>query len=893
MRSSLFAGLSTSWILASALAASPAAAREFKPRILLVFDTSGSMGFNLATGEATGGDNSREYPGNGGVSRLSVAREVVSSLVQSTSEVELALMRYPQRQGAGINNGSMRGAFNSYQGLAQRPLNYAGECSGDLRAGADPSRAFSLLVPFRADNEREIVGWLDGQETYPADPELRAEGPTPIAESLRLARTYFEEVLDDDDGLRCRRNYVVVLTDGDESCVPPANDVLGTLLDRTLALRQLDVQPDAGPVVRKDVKVFFVGFAVTPRIVAQLDALAQTGGTAVNDRGEIDLFNGRSYSAADSAGLRRAFSQILAEAIPSEACNGLDDDCDDRVDEGVLNACGQCGGAPREVCNDTDDDCDGTTDEGVRNACGVCGPVAAEACNGADDDCDGAIDEAVVNACGGCAAVRPDICNGVDDDCDGRIDNVPGTVDPLDRVCGEDRGLCRAGVETCIGGQFVGCTAVFPTEEVCDGNDNDCNGAVDEASRACGPAVDIGNVGACRVGRQACVFTACQAGAADCDADGWSNACEGAVGPVEEVCNGLDDDCDSAPDEGLINACGQCGDALPEACNGQDDNCDGRIDEAAVCPRGYLCFYGACVQPCDSTGECGSGLTCVSAWPEGRFCHPDPCAAASCPEGTVCNAASRACEAACLGVVCGAGEACALGACVPETCRETGCPEGERCTAGSCVPDPCAGVVCGNDGFCRDGTCVAACRGVVCGPDRRCVDGACVPDPCGGRCLRGQRCDTNDGLCVEDPCARVTCPPGTACQDGACSDEAPCAHIDCPPGLDCVDGACTDHTPGVAPTFGGGAGGEPGAGGAGGGGGSASPGGESGMGGTPAPPVPLDAGIEDRDTGRAGDTPRTAAAEGCACDTTSRGPGLGGALFGLLIGLGLRRRRAR
>jgi hypothetical protein len=66
MRSSLFAGLWTSWILASALAASPAAAREFKPRILLVFDTSGSMGFNLATGEATGGDNSREYPGNGG-----------------------------------------------------------------------------------------------------------------------------------------------------------------------------------------------------------------------------------------------------------------------------------------------------------------------------------------------------------------------------------------------------------------------------------------------------------------------------------------------------------------------------------------------------------------------------------------------------------------------------------------------------------------------------------------------------------------------------------------------------------------------------------------------------------------------------------------------------------
>jgi hypothetical protein len=254
-------------------------------------------------------------------------------------------MRYPQRQGLGINNGALRGAFTAYDGLAQRPLNYLGECSGDLRAGADLARPFSLLVPFRSDNEREILSWLDGHESFPVDPELRAEGPTPIAESLRLARAYFDEALADDAGLRCRKNYVIVLTDGDESCVPPANDVLGTLLDRTVALRQMDVAPDVGPPVRKDVKVFFVGFAVTPRIVAQLNALAQAGGTAVNARGEVDLFNGQAYSANDSAGLRRAFSRILAEAIPSEDCNGLDDDCDDRVDEGTLNACGQCGAA--------------------------------------------------------------------------------------------------------------------------------------------------------------------------------------------------------------------------------------------------------------------------------------------------------------------------------------------------------------------------------------------------------------------------------------------------------------------------------------------------------------------------------------------------------------------
>ncbi|MHC4837035.1 MAG: MopE-related protein, partial [Planctomycetota bacterium] len=77
----------------------------------------------------------------------------------------------------------------------------------------------------------------------------------------------------------------------------------------------------------------------------------------------------------------------LAEA--GEVCNGADDDCDEQTDEGVLNACGQCGDVPEEVCNGLDDDCDGETDEGLLNVCGACGPVPMEACDAADNDCDG------------------------------------------------------------------------------------------------------------------------------------------------------------------------------------------------------------------------------------------------------------------------------------------------------------------------------------------------------------------------------------------------------------------------------------------------------------------------------------------------------------------------
>ncbi len=102
----------------------------------------------------------------------------------------------------------------------------------------------------------------------------------------------------------------------------------------------------------------------------------------------------------------------------TESCDGLDNDCDGRTDEeieGVGSVCntgdeGACAtgrrqcrpGSPEcapdvsprsETCNDRDDDCDGLVDEGLINACGDCGPPRAEACNGVDEDCDLIIDE--------------------------------------------------------------------------------------------------------------------------------------------------------------------------------------------------------------------------------------------------------------------------------------------------------------------------------------------------------------------------------------------------------------------------------------------------------------------------------------------------------------------
>ena len=162
----------------------------------------------------------------------------------------------------------------------------------------------------------------------------------------------------------------------------------------------------------------------------------------------------------------------------NEVCNTRDDDCDGETDEGVLNACGACGNVPREVCDGNDNDCDGDTDEGVLNACGGCGNVPREVCDGDDNDCDGETDEGVLNACGACGALPADTCNGQDDDCDGRTDEAFQA-----QSCG--RGACVAQ-SACQGGQEVACQPAQPlsaNDQTCDGVDDDCDGTTDEDCR--------------------------------------------------------------------------------------------------------------------------------------------------------------------------------------------------------------------------------------------------------------------------------------------------------------------------------------------------------------------------------------------------------------------------
>ncbi len=321
-------------------------------------------------------------------------------------------------------------------------------------------------------------------------------------------------------------------------------------------------------------------------------------------------------------------------------------------------------------------------------------------------------------------------------------------------------GACAQGTLRCASGGGLTCQppAGFPTaQDACDGNDSNCNGVIDDgcnqtectpgATRSCyGGLTGTADVGLCRSGTQTC-------------SGGFWGACAGQVLPAPEACNGKDDDCNGATDDGDLCGSGRVctsGVCLPSNCN----------SENARCPVGFDCDGSSQCQPIGCAGASPPGATC--AGPE------------VCKDGL--------CVDPCSGVSCGSGSACSEGRCVAGGCALTGCSGGQACVEGSCVADPCAGVSCPTGTFCRLGDCVRSCSYVECAPGQSCDgDGFCQPT-CSPDCQSGQVCVS--GTCAADPCAGVQCGVSQVCHQGSCIDD-PCLHVACPAGAgSCASGQC-------------------------------------------------------------------------------------------------------
>ena len=218
-------------------------------------------------------------------------------------------------------------------------------------------------------------------------------------------------------------------------------------------------------------------------------------------------------------------------------------------------------------------------------------------------------------------AQADDNCDGIDDDCDGAVDEH---YEP--ESCGV--GPCQAQ-SNCIAGQEIECIPLEPqvtVDTTCDAQDNDCDGTSDEewVATTCGRGLCL-NANVCIDG----AATECIPLPAEEEGDEFS-------------CDGRDNDCDIAIDEGLDNdqdgfGCepgtencsrtssdlafrcvrddginwdcndrdASVGPGLEEVCDYKDNNCDTQVDE------GVRNACGHCEPTCDVTqfgGEDGLPL---------------------------------------------------------------------------------------------------------------------------------------------------------------------------------------------------------------------------------------------------------------------------------------------
>jgi hypothetical protein len=292
------------------------------PFVALLVDTSGSMNWTAA-GAATYGDGSEDPWGarqccrgtgtSANPSRLFAAKNAIHGLVAATADVQFALLSFPQDVRSGT---SQANSFQSYLAGGGN-IYYGNQVAGTLdflryrgpRTLAEcPSYAANYVkVPFDADgwtNHERILSWVNHREYSgawsPVEPELRADGATPLAMSLTLAGDYLSDILAADDSAAwvCRAYTVVLLTDGEESCQLPSDfDNAVTALRAT-----------AGGGRTKDVRTCVVGFNVTS---ASLDAAAV--------RGACPGHPSSAVTATDEASLLTALLGIV-DSITRDPC---------------------------------------------------------------------------------------------------------------------------------------------------------------------------------------------------------------------------------------------------------------------------------------------------------------------------------------------------------------------------------------------------------------------------------------------------------------------------------------------------------------------------------------------------------------------------------------------
>ena len=283
----------------------------------------------------------------------------------------------------------------------------------------------------------------------------------------------------------------------------------------------------------------------------------------------------------------------------TEICNNIDDNCDTQIDEGLTftnyyadvdvdgfgagaatSACAQPTGfvttntdcndsnssvnpSAIEICNSIDDDCDTQVDEGVQNnyyadtdADGFGAGMPTLACAAplgyvaSNTDCDNTISSVFPGA--------TEVCNNIDDDCDTQIDEeVQNNYYADTDSDGYGEGIATVACIAPIG--FVTTNTdcnntnadVNPGAiEICNSIDDDCDTQIDEGLAFTNYYADVDGDGF-GLGSET---NACSQPTGFVTTNTDCNNNNSAVNPgAAEICNSIDDDCDTQIDEEVLN----------------------------------------------------------------------------------------------------------------------------------------------------------------------------------------------------------------------------------------------------------------------------------------------------------------------------------------------------
>ncbi len=429
-----------------------------------------------------------------------------------------------------------------------------------------------------------------------------------------------------------------------------------------------------------------------------------------------------------------------------EACDWVDNDCDDGTADGFDEAwygapcdgpdsdlcpegtasceggaqtCSDATGSDLDVCDGVDNDCDPSSADGSED------PQTGVPCDGPDSDLcvEGTfVCQSMALVCSDMTGDDLDVCDGVDNDCD--PSSPDGSEDPQTGVpCdGPDSDFCVEGTFLCQGGYLSCSDNTGSTVDLCDGMDNDCDPASADGDED--PQVGISCDGM--------DSDLCHEGVSSCQ--GGSVWCSDMTGDDLDVCDGVDNDCDPASPDGSEDP------QVGTLCDGMDSD---------LCAEGTFSCQGGTLVCNDMTGDdldvCdGVDNDCDPASADG---DEDPVV------GTLCDG--------------------------PDT---DFCPEGTYyCGGGSLICSDTSGndiEICnGFDDDC-DGDTDEGCPGWSCGGPAECMSGFCVDyvccsSGCGALCMR---CDLagSEGTCSyipagQDPDGECVWPNDYCDGTGACA----------------------------------------------------------------------------------------------------------------------------